>query len=80
MMNPLQPSDYFTCRQGQKLAFVFPTYFICVFRTLLSINSKYTAIHYSLIVFLLEEHCILGGKQRFYYSSHKLNYEINTTK
>jgi len=42
MMNPLQPSGYCTCRQGQKLASVFPTYFIFVFRTLLSINSKYT--------------------------------------
>ena len=34
-MNPLQPSGYRTCRQGQKLASVFTTYLICVFRTLL---------------------------------------------
>ena len=60
MMNPLQPSGYCTCRQGQKLALVFPTYFIGVFRTLLSINTKYTPMQHSLIVFLMEEHCILG--------------------
>jgi len=28
MMNHLQPGRYCTSRQGQKLAYVFPTYFI----------------------------------------------------
>ena len=55
-MNPLQPSGYCACRQGQKLASVFPTYFIFVFRTLLSMNRKYTPVPYSLIVFRMEEH------------------------
>jgi hypothetical protein len=62
MKNPLQSGGYCTCRQGQKIASVFSTYLICVFRTLLSINSKYTPIQHSLIVFLMEEHCILGQK------------------
>jgi len=59
MTNLLQPSGYCTCRQGQNLP-VFLTHFIRVFRTLLSINSRYTTIQYSLIVFLMEENCILG--------------------
>jgi len=42
MMNLLQPSRYCTCRRGQKRNFVFLAYIICVFRMLLSINSKYT--------------------------------------
>jgi len=55
MMNFLQPSGYCMCRQGQKLAFVFLAYFICVFHTVLSMNSKYTPTQYPLIVFLMEE-------------------------
>jgi len=45
MMNPLQPSGYLCVAKGKNLP-VFPTYFICAFRTLLSINSKYTPIQY----------------------------------
>jgi len=59
MMNLLQPSGYCTCRQGQKLACVLFAYFIYVFRMLLSINSKYPPIQYSLIVFPMDEHSIL---------------------
>jgi len=59
MMNLLQPSGYCMSRQGQNLP-LFSSHISFVFRTLISINSKYTTIQYSLIVFLLEEHCILG--------------------
>jgi len=58
IMNLLQCLLYVSPRE--KLAFVFLTYFICVFRRLLSINSKYIPIQYSLIAFLMEERCILG--------------------
>ena len=61
-----------------KLAFVFLAYFICVFRTLLSINSKYSAIQYSLIVFLMEEHYFRWGKQRLYYHSQKTEASVHS--
>ena len=69
--NLLQPSGYCTCHRGQKLACVFLVYFISVFRMLLSINSKYSPIQYSLIVFLMEEHCILCEEHKFSIIAHR---------
>jgi len=72
MMNFLQPSGYCTCRQGQKLACVLLAYFIYVFRTLLSINSKYPSIQYSLVVFLMDKHCILCEEHNVSITPHPL--------
>jgi len=54
-----------------KLAFVFLTYFIWVFRTLLSIKSKYTPMQYSLIVFLMEKHCFLREENSVSIIAHR---------
>ena len=79
LMNSLQPSGYCTCRQGQKHAFVFPTYFICVFRTFLSINSKYTP-------YTVMNECVSNGgtlysrwgKQRFKYRWQKPEASVHS--
>ena len=69
-MNPLQPSGYCTCRQGQKFASVFPTYFICV---------PYVALNQQLISPYIEfTDCVSNGGTLF--SVRKTTFLLQLTQ